>query len=129
MRGQSMCRTLCLVSAAIAAVVGATLLVAPGVIFWLFAIDGHDSAAFLARRASVLLFGCALLASLGRRASGDAQSLVVFPLAFTFLGLAAFGTFEALRGAAGPGIWLAIAAETLLGGGFLLNHRADTSAR
>ena len=113
-------KTLSLISATIAALLFLTLLLAPGLIFWLFAVDSHESAEFIARRAAMLFLGLAVLNYLARNTPpSQLRRALSLGMASTMLGLALLGTVELLCGFAGIGIVPAILTETLLGLAYL----------
>ena len=85
----------------------------PGPIYWLFALDPNAAADVLARRAGAIFLGIGVLC-LGSRDSEPsgarlaiARGMAVIMLALTIAGLVEFSS-----GRVGPGIWLAILAET-----------------
>ncbi len=103
---------LCRFSFAIFAALALTLLVAPGVIHWLFAIDSGAAADIMSRRAAMLFAGLAVLMFLGGSTTSlEVQHLVSAVAVVTMVGLAVLGLVEWLRGAVGIGIWLAIGVE------------------
>ncbi len=119
-------RTCCLAGSALAAVLAVVLVAVPGLVFWLFEIDAGDSAAFLGRRAAMLFLGLAVTLWAGRDAlPSTGRQAIALGTGATFLALALLGGAELARGAAGPGILVAILIETLLGGAFLLRWRED----
>lgn len=95
-----------------------TLLLAPGVVHWLFAIDSGAGADIMSRRAAMLFAGLATMALLaGGSTSLEVQHIVSAAFAVTMAGLLVLGLFEWLRGAVGVGIWLALIVE-----GFFAYH-------
>ena len=123
-------RTLVLSTATISVLLCVTLLLFPGLIWWLFAIEGDASGAFVARRTSTLFMGLATLCYLSRNAPpSPLRQAIAASIAVTMTALAALGLFEFLRGVAGPGIFLAIATEALLAMGFTKVAMSDRPAR
>lgn len=112
---------------------GAILLCAPFLIFWLFGIESHASAAFLGRRTAFLFLGLGVIAWAGSTLPPSKERRwMAFGYAFMMLGLALLGCAEFYRGAAGPGIFVAVGAETLLALAFLNDWKrpvADSLAR
>ncbi len=97
---------------AIFAALALTLLVAPGVIHWLFAIDSGAAADIMSRRAAMLFAGLAVLTFLGGGSTSlEVQHLVSAVIVVAMAGLLVLGFVEWLRGAVGPGIWLALIVE------------------
>lgn len=97
---------------AILAALALTLLVAPGIIHWLFAIDSGAGADTMSRRAALLFAGLAVMVFLaGDTTSLEVQHIVSAAVLVTMSGLAVLGLVEWLRGAVGFGIWLAIIVE------------------
>ncbi|WP_432448146.1 hypothetical protein [Aliiroseovarius marinus] len=107
-------RQLSTIAAALCAVLAVVLTFAPGLIYWLFQVGAHESAGFMARRAAMLFVGLGLIAWLGRDAApSDLRRAICTGFAIMMAGLGLLGTVEFLRGFAGPGIFLAVAAEAL----------------
>lgn len=92
------------------------LLFFPGAIFTLFGLQGAESAEVMSRRASMLFAGLAVICWFARDAEDSvARQAVTAGLSVTMLGLAGTGLFELGRGAVGPGVVPAIAAEVAIG--------------
>lgn len=90
----------------------ATLLLVPGLIYWIFELVGNDVSDLMAKRAAMLFLGIAVLIFLSRNASpSQLRANLCFGLAVMMAGLAGVGLFEFFRGAVGIGIWLAIMTE------------------
>ena len=99
-------------SASLFAALAATLLFAPGIIFWLFALPGAPDAVVMSARAAALFAGLATLCAMGARARiEETRRLVLATLAVLFGALIGVGLVHLLRGAVGPGILLAIGGE------------------
>lgn len=100
------------ITACISLILFVVLLCSPELIFWLFGVEGNESAYFIARRAAMLFLGFAVIAYFSRHAKHSEERQVII-LGFTCLmfGLSALGTFEFVRGFVGVGIFLAISAE------------------
>lgn len=105
------------------------LLLHPPLVFRLLGIDGGASAELLTRRAGVLLLGVAVTLWLAREAAPSvARRAVTVGVAVPMLALAALGAAEFLRGAAGPGIWVAVATEAAIGLGLVSTLRTGDAA-
>ncbi len=116
--------TLCAVSAGFCFGTFAVLLAVPSAIYFLFDIDGFESTDVMSRRASVLFLAVGVVLWRQRSIEHDetraglALGMFVFMAAFVILGLVEFA-----RGAVGPGILLAVAAEFVFGVAFLSQLR------
>lgn len=109
-------KKLSIVTASLALILFLSLLLLPEPIFFIFQIPEVDSAFFIARRAAMLFLGIAILSWYGRNSlHSELRQAVCIGLGVAMIGLASVGTFEYLRGFAGPGIGLAIIVETLIG--------------
>jgi hypothetical protein len=109
-------RNLSTVTAGLSLVLFVCLLFVPGVIFLLFGMPGAESAEIMSRRASMLFLGFALICWLARNVEDSvARQAISAGLAVAMLGLAGTGLFELGRGAVGPGVLLAVAAEVAIG--------------
>lgn len=99
-------------SAGLFATLAVTLLFAPGLIFWLFALPGTPDAVVMSARAAALFTGLATLCAMGARAQmAETRRLVLATLAVLFVALIGVGLLHLMRGAVGPGILLAIGGE------------------
>ena len=108
-------RSLSIFSTTLAAALFLTLLLMPGLVFWLFHIPA-ESAVFLSRRAAVLFLGFAILMWLVRNAENSStRRAISLGWGTTMTALAILGTFEFIRGFVGPGIFMAAAVELFLG--------------
>ena len=88
------------------------LLFIPGLIYWLFGIEGGASADLIARRTAMLFAGLSILALITSETESDeVRQVVSLSFAVAMAGLAVLGLVELLRGAAGIGILLAVAVE------------------
>lgn len=106
---------LCTVTAAIYAALALTLLFIPGLIYWLFELQGNALGDFVAKRAAMLFFGFALMCFMARGSqAAETRRLVAATLALAMTGLALTGIYEFSRGYVGLGIWLAIAVEAAI---------------
>lgn len=107
------------VMAVIAFTLFCILLLAPEVIFTLFQVPGNESAYFIARRAALLFLGIGVISWYGRSAAhSESRQAICIGLSASMLALAALGLFEFARGSVGLGIFLAVAAEVLIGGAY-----------
>ena len=97
-----------------------SLLFWPASIFTLFQIEDTASAAFMSRRAAMLFLGFAVLSWFSKDINEPKTIRAVSAgIATTMLTLAILGFVEWSRGAAGPMILMAVAAETALGLSYL----------
>lgn len=77
----------------------AILLLAPDLIFYLFAVEGGETARLISRRAAMLFLGLSVLSFLGRGAAhSELRQAVCLGLATSMLGLACVSGYEFLRG-------------------------------
>lgn len=103
------------------------LLLAPGVIFWLFGVPQSETADLIARRAAMLFLGLAVISWNAHSAPpsiGFSLGIVV-----AMLGLASAGSYEFLRGFAEWPILLAVIVEVSVAGLFLKYTRHRKSLR
>ena len=98
-------------TAAFFGLLSVTLLVAPGLIWWTFGMEGGADAAVMGRRAAMLFAGLAVICAVSRHEGGRAVPLGI---AAAMGGLAVLGLAEWARGAVGPGIAVAVAVELAL---------------
>jgi uncharacterized membrane protein len=97
---------------AITAALCGVLLFVPGLIYWLFGIEGGASADFIARRAAMMFAGLSVLALVtADTESEELRQAVSLSFAVMMSGLAILGLAELFRGAAGIGILLAVIVE------------------
>lgn len=121
-------RTLSLAASTLWAMLFLVLAFAPGVIGWLFHLDGAIVGDVLALRAAMLFLGLATIAYLGRdEPDSSLRRTVALGLGLAMAGLACTGLYEVARGVVGVGIWVAIIIETLLAAAYLWHacKRAD----
>jgi len=117
-------RPLAMLAAAIMLALALILIFVPGLLFAVFGLAVGPVTAFTAKRTAMFMLGFALLFWLGRDATcGETRRLIAASAVVTLGGLALLGLFEFLRGQAGPGIFLAIATESLLALGFARHLR------
>lgn len=89
-----------------------SLLLAPGLIYWIFGLIGNEVSDLVARRAAMLFLGVAVVTFLARETPpSPLRANLCLGLAAMMAGLAGVGLFEFVRGAVGIGIWLAIVTE------------------
>ncbi len=99
-------------AAIVCAMLSLTLLVVPGLIFWLFQLDANVATEVMARRAGVLFFGLTILTyGLRDLPEGKPRQTVALGIGATMFLLAILGLIEFVMGRIGPGVFLAIAAE------------------
>ncbi len=104
-------------TSALSIVLFGVLLLAPGPLLALMGLACPPEASFLARRAAMLFLGLGVMSWLAReQPASPMRRGYRFGVAAVMLALAALGVVEFARGFAGPGIFLAILTETLLGG-------------
>ena len=112
-----------LASAATAGVVGTLLIVSPTHVFRLLGVDEEPNAKafFFMRRAAVIMGGLGLVFYTSRNAPPGslAREVSQNAAAVSFLGLAALGSAELARGAAGSALCAAIGVEVFLGASML----------
>ncbi len=103
-----------LAAALVCTVLAVILMVYPALLLWLFGIGANAASDFVSRREAILFLGLATIALLGRNAPDSVMRRAVSSgLCVIMVGLVCLGVFELLRGVAGPGILLAVAAEGL----------------
>jgi hypothetical protein len=89
----------------------------PGLVCWLFQIEGNSLGDFLAKRAAMLFAGLSMLSFLARQSqSAEVQRLVSASIGTAMGGMALLGVSEWIWGMAGPGILLAVAVELVIAG-------------
>ncbi len=87
----------------------------PDIPFWLFDLQGNEVAEILAKRAGVLFLGLCVLCFAARRSqSPEVQRLIALSVWVAMGGMAVLGIYEFLRGAVGPGMWVAVIIEILI---------------
>ena len=92
-----------------------TLLLFPDLIYWLFQVEESESSSFMLRRAAMLFLGLAVITWLSRlEGQSTARQAICLGLSVTMLALGLLGGAEYLRGAAGPGIGVAVVGEILI---------------
>lgn len=90
-----------------------TLMLVPGLIYWVFGMEGGAAANIMSRRAACLFVGLAVICWLAAKWS-QVDRVVSAGVAASMGALAVLGLVEYLRGAVGVGIWLAIVVEVML---------------
>lgn len=89
-----------------------TLLFAPGILHWLFAIDSGAAVDVMSRRAALLFAGLIVLVCMSQSTTSmEVQHLVSAVMVVVMGGLLVLGLVDWLRGAVGIGIWLALLVE------------------
>ena len=112
--------TLSGVTALVALILFTILLVAPQLIFLLFAVEGNDAAYFISRRAAMLFLGIALIAYTSRNAvHSTSRQAICLGLGSAMLALFVLGAFELFRGFVGVGILPALVTELAIGSSYL----------
>lgn len=123
-------QTTCTLAAAVFGALCLTLLGFPGLIYWLFSLDGNALGDFLARRAGLLFVGLGMLCFLARRtAQPEVIRLVSASIAMSMGAMAVLGLVEFMQGGAGPGILIAVVAEITVTGLFLHHWRQAKAGR
>lgn len=101
--------------AAVFALLTACLLMAPGLVYALFDLQGSEGADVLARRSGLLLAGLAYLMWIcAGHPPNPTRRCVTTSLCLIMASLAGLGAVEWARGAVGAGVWSAIAVELSL---------------
>ena len=96
------------------------LLLAPGVIHWLFQIESAEATDVMSRRAAMLFLGLSVMVYGARSAPpSPLRASVALGVTLCMGGLLILGVVEFARGAVGPGIWLAIVVEAFFAAAFL----------
>ena len=131
-RKQSTYRILSYASALLYLYLFSLLLFAPQSFLRDIGIAGNGAAYFLARRASMLMLGFAILTFSGRNAPcSPARQAITLSVALSMAGMAGLSFFEYFRGFANGGILPAGAVETILacvyGLLWLANRKPDAS--
>lgn len=91
----------------------------PGSYTATYGVDGDTGASFMARRASPMFLGLAVMLWMVRDAgAGPSRRAIGLGVAITFVGIAATGLFEYARGVANPAIVVAAVAEVLIAAAF-----------
>ncbi len=90
------------------------LLLAPGLIHWLFSIPSEPATDFMSRRAGVLFLGLSIITFQARHApQTQLRRGISLGISVMMASLALLGTAEYFRGHTGIGIWLAIVTEAI----------------
>ncbi len=114
-------KTISIASTVLTAILFLSLLLVPDVIFWVFSIEAGDAAYFIARRASILFLGLAILSFMSRDAQHSAlRQNIILAMCVLWALMALMGLFELARAYAGFGILLAIFAEIGFAFGYFL---------
>jgi hypothetical protein len=112
-------KILSMITAVIAGSLFLVLLFIPELLLWLFQVPGNASAFFIGRRTAMLFLGFAVITWVGRNApNSESRQAFCIGLASAMAALVVLGTIEFIRGFAGIGIFVGIAAEFLLGLGY-----------
>ena len=84
-------------------------------------VDAGEAAYILARRASILMIGIAVLLFLSKNLQhSDARQMIILAATVIMLGFAIMGTYELARGNVGKGILTAIVVESIVGISYLI---------
>ena len=119
-------RTISTAVATLYATLAFVLLLSPGLVNWLFAVPGHATGDFMAKRAAMLFLGLAAIAFLSRDAApSTARDAIAKGIAVAMIGLALASLYEFARGFAGPGICLAIVIEIVVSMAFFSTLRYE----
>jgi hypothetical protein len=106
-----------------------TLLIAPGVIHWLFQIESNPSAIVMSRRAAMLFLGLSTVIITTRNTTDtQTQSNISLAIALSMSGLFLIGCFDLLRGNVGWGISLALIPEAFLASGYFYIWKATRNS-
>ena len=113
-------RSLLIATSILCGALSAVLLFYPPLIYVLFDVEGHATASFMSRRASMMFLGLAVTAFAVKDLSDlMAQRALSLGLGVMMVALALLGIIELIRGFAGPGILFAIVTELVFAAGFL----------
>ncbi|HBZ45117.1 MAG TPA: hypothetical protein DEO85_13910 [Maritimibacter sp.] len=112
-------RHLILASFLVTGALASVLFFVPGLVFWLFGLEGSVAAEAFARSTAVILGGLAILLWGARRAKGATQVVFARGMVVMMGGLAVLGVLELTFGRVGPGILVAALIEVALAVGFL----------
>lgn len=84
----------------------------PDIVYWLFQVEGNETADFLAKRAGMLFLGLSILCFHSRNTvSGEVVDLVALCVGLAMATMALLGVIELMRGNAGWGILVAVFIE------------------
>ena len=84
-------------------------------------VDAGEAAYVLARRASILMIGIAVLLFLSKNLQhSDARQIIIIATTVIMLGFATMGTYELVRGNVGKAILTAIIVESVVGISYLI---------
>ncbi len=105
-------RYLCIVFASLFFILCGTLIFLPGIVYWLFNIQGNALGDFLAKRAGILFLGFSILCFYSRNSqSKEVRQIVALSVGSAMGAMAVLGVYELFRGNAGPGILVAVVIE------------------
>ncbi|OFC71675.1 hypothetical protein [Alteromonas confluentis] len=109
-------KTLSSITSVVAFILFANFLVFPDLLFYIFGVEGSDSAYFIGKRLSVLFFGMSILTWFSRNAEhSEARQAISLSISISMFAMAFLGLFEYFRGFAGIGILIAVITEMLIG--------------
>lgn len=115
-----MFRVVALMATVIFVILFALLAFAPATYVGTYGVQGDAGAIFMARRASPMFLGLALLTWNMRDApNSDLRSAMCWALAVLFAGIAVTGVYEYLRATAAPTILIAACGEAIMAGLFV----------
>ncbi|ESA37006.1 membrane protein [Leptolyngbya sp. Heron Island J] len=107
--------TLSSLTAALFLSLSVMLLFFPELVFWLFHIQGNNAAILIMKRAALLFLGFSITTFLSRDVEHCPARQAISAGVFISMGaLSLLGTFEFLRGNAGPGILAAVLIEAVV---------------
>lgn len=117
-------RHTCMLTTLLALALTGTLVLWPGLIFWMFGLETSVAAAVMARRAGVLFLGLSVILFGARRARGRSQITIALGMTVMMAAMAGLGLIEVSLGRMGTGAIVAIALEALVAFGFARFLRA-----
>ena len=116
-------RLICIAASILSLTLATALIVYPALIYLIFSMEGSSGADIISRRAGMLFIGLGVVCWRLRNVEGEARTGLATGMTAAMVGLAVVGGFEFYRGAVGPGIFLAMTAETALAALFLRHAR------
>ncbi|AGE26077.1 MULTISPECIES: hypothetical protein [Pseudomonas] len=98
----------------------------PDLLLGMWGVTSSDATGLVARRSAALFLGIGIMFYRARHAPpSDTRRAMTSGFAIGCLVLAVLGVCEWFSGNAGPGIFLAVATETVLGLAFIQAHRSS----
>jgi len=108
-------RTLNYITFGLSVVLSICLLFFPELLFFIFGVEGNESAYFISRRAAMFFVGYAAITFFSRNSQpSESRQSIAMGISLSMMGFAVLGLFEFFRGFAGAGIFMPIIAELFL---------------